>query len=452
MNRPLTIAAIILFAYVSGMFTYKLGVFPLSTYRNIVVALSDPPPASETFIDLAAPEVEISPEPEVEISPEEVDLSLYDFSSDPIGQVFYGQVRPALETALNRYVERRQYSTSNFPLAPDAHANFQEQLRHLFYENINTAQYRWDDSTNISENYTLRNLETVTIKGLEIRLGVLDIHETNDQVPIALCVPNNIVGPTPAVILFSGHTINSGLFDLLIDDDGYQGAMSRQLCEAGFITMTVEKIDSGYTSVRFQTLGQNNIIEREPGGGGDDELELATTLFNTGDHLIFSRQTMANLAAFDALMDFENVDLDRIGAAGVSFGGWQALHLALLRDEVAAISNFGGMWSYVEIHIDQNQIELFEGVPDFSQSFPGILLMGDQNRFVLGIAGREMQIGYGLQDYPYTEHAAYFYPVLRDQYEALGRGELLEEVRHEGGHEFPPSLVLNYFQMQFREQ
>lgn len=451
MIKTAIILALALAAYVGGMATYKWDLFPLNMYRDAFAAASAP----EVTLPEPKPSVVIAePEPVIlvkkELEPEPVDPDLYDFDGDPIGKIFFGEVRPAIETALVRYLKNRRYATRDFPLSAGKHDVFQNELREMFYSNINTDAHQWNDGVDVSDNYTVRELDSVALKGLTIDLRVLRIKETGDDVPVALCLPNWATEATPAIMVFSGHTINSGLFDLLIDNGGYQKAMSKRLCEAGFITLTVEKIDSGYTSVRFQKMGKDNIVEREPGGGGDDELELATTLLNTGDHLIFTRQTLANLAAFDMLLSHPLVDRDRIGATGVSFGGWQALHLALLRDEVDAISNFGGMWSYFELHIDQNSMETFEGVADYSQAFPGIQLIGDQNRFVLAVAGKQMQIGYGHADYPYTLHKPYFYPVVREQYEALGAQDMLTEVTHDGGHEFPPELVLGYFSRVFK--
>ena len=103
------------------------------------------------------------------------------------------------------------------------------------------------------------------------------------------------------------------------------------------------------------------------------------------------------------------------------------------------------MWSYLETHMENINLAKFEGVNDFSQSFPDIFRFGDQNRFVLAVAGSKMQIAYGEMDIPYVEHKKYYFPLVRNQYDALDKNEMLEEVIHKGGHEFSPNEVISFF-------
>lgn len=63
--------------------------------------------------------------------------------------------------------------------------------------------------------------------------------------------------------------------------------------------------------------------------------------------------------------------------------------MALLSSKIKAISNFGGMWSYLEAHEDRDGIREFEGIADFSQTLPKLFLLGDQNRFVLAVAPKK---------------------------------------------------------------
>jgi hypothetical protein len=182
-----------------------------------------------------------------------------------------------------------------------------------------------------------------------------------------------------------------------------------------------------------------------PWGGADDELEAGLTLLAVGDYPIPARQQMANISAVEFLANDQHVDFTRIGAAGVSAGGWMALQTALLSPRIKAVSNFGGMWSYLEAYADAKSLPEFEGVNDLTQLYPGIFLLGDQNRFVLAAPPIVMQIGYGEADYPYTKYKKYFYPLIKDQYETLGYGANLHEVTHKGGHVYPSRQVVDFF-------
>lgn len=367
----------------------------------------------------------------------------------PLKKLFVGKIKPTARIVLDEFKWRRMYSSKDFPLSINEHEKFRSYLRSFFWKNINSPAWDWSDTLKVQRNYLVENLGDFTINQVKIQgFKILNLH-TKDELPILVCYPPSFSQDSPkgypAVIVFSGHTSSSGLDDLMVDDNSYQKALSRRLCENGFVSIAVEKLDSGYTSIRM-SQGLKNEVEREPGGGADDELEVSTALVNIGSAPIFARQTMANLAAFDYLKTIKGVDVKRIGAAGVSFGGWQALHLSLLRpDEISAISNYGGMWSYLEIHEDSRDLLEFEGVNDFSQSFPGIFMLGDQNRFLLAVAGVKMQIGYGKNDLPYLPHARYYYPLIMNQYDVLGARDLLQIDLHEGGHEFPVEKVLTYF-------
>ena len=372
----------IVFFYFLGLVTYKENIFPLNIYREIVKRGIFTGTISTEPQNYQAQTLHI-----VSNASELEGVKPFDFNADPIGRVFYKNITPIVRTILNRYEKNRLYSSNDFPLDEDKHRLFRKKVIKNLYENINTQNYNWESQSSISKNYKADLLEILPHADYKLYLYRVTIFETEDEVPIVKCVPKNSEkSPLPGVILFSGHTSNSGLFDLFVDRGGYQKAMALELCENGFITLGVEKLDSGYTTIAFQNFGRVSPVEREPGGGGDDELEVATTILNTGDHVIFARQLMANLASFDLLKRTENIDLENIGTAGVSFGGWQSLHLALLRDDVKAISNFGGMWSHLEIHMEDWNLSEFEGVPDYSQSFPGLFLLGDQNRFVLAAA------------------------------------------------------------------
>lgn len=497
----------LLSAYVLGLITYRNDLFPLNIYRDVFredtntqvkpVATSQDIKTDIVLEDkniadglaLARNEINYAAAIEVEscqpLTKAQYDIihrghlirnlrycldaTAYDFSLDPIGSVYYKKITPVLETALSSFATKRIYSSNSFPLNKMDFETFQKSLRISFYENINVNGYRWEEDQDISQNYTTELLKVLEYKNFNLNLYKIHIFATQDDIPVVTCSPStSSEETTPGIILFSGHTAESGVFDLMLDTKSYQRAMARRLCQEGFITLAVEKLDSGYTSVRFQKLGKKNVVEREPGGGGDDELEVATTVLSTGDLSIFARQTIANLSAYDFFRNSPSLRLGHIGAAGVSFGGWQALHLVLLRSEIKAVSNFSGMWSYLEKYVDDGRIENFEGVNDFSQSFPGLFLLGDQNRYVLAVAGVPMQMAHGINDWPYTDYKKYYIPIVREQYALLGKEHLLETLAHCdplseqqylalrkghlirrmkfcGQHSFSPADVVSYF-------
>lgn len=376
----------------------------------------------------------------------------YDFRNDPIAEAFFGKVPPLLVTVLERYRKFREYSTKQFPLDRKNYFEYRQKIIQALIGSMNGPNGKgkgWiltdheSSRSAIAKRFTSEPIKTVNIGGRSIELYLLKIKDTDDYVPIALCFPEKT--PAPGVILFSGHSAEGGLRELFIDRDSYQKAMALRLCESGFATMAVEKIDSGVMTSHFQLEGRRWQREDEPGGGGDDEFEAATALLAIGDYLLPGRQLMANIASLEFFASDKRVDSGRIGAAGVSLGGWLALQTALVDKRIRAIANFGGMWSYFDLYDSKDRLTEFEGVNCFSQLVPGLWRLGDQNRFVLAAAPIKMLIGYGDRDVPYVEHKKFYYPVLQKQYAKLGASANIEVIEHQGGHEFPVAPVIEYF-------
>jgi len=382
----------------------------------------------------------------------EIKNNKYDFENDPIGKAFYGKVKPLASNLLGRYIAMRKFSTKDFPLNENEYNNLKNEIRAVLINSMSGSGGDGNDwvirnpvskFSKVQERFEKVYIDTVSTHGRNIELFKLIIKDTGDEIPIGICYPDK--RPAPGIILFSGHTAEGGLRELYVDENSYQKAMARKLCEQGFVTLALEKIDSGVSTIHFQIKGERWIREDEPGGGADDELETATTVIGLGDYLIPARQLMANIAALEVLASDPLVDHNRIGAAGVSLGGWLTLQTALVNDRIKAVSNFGGMWSYLDYHYDNNDLDGFEGINDFSQLFPGIWKLGDQNRFVLTAAPLVMQIGYGKQDYPYTNYIDYFHPVVMEQYQKLGVRSNLVISNHHEGHVFPVDKVVRFF-------
>lgn len=372
----------------------------------------------------------------------------YDFENDPVGTALVGKVPTLLETILSRHRSRAEYSTSDFPLSPERHALFRSQVRDAMLRSLPDAK-GWTAvdaevrDSSVASKFTAKRVATVEVNGLAVEVSTLTIHDTGDVVPVAACFPATL--PAPGVIAFSGHS-HTPLRELVVDRASYQSGIASRLCEAGFASIAVSKIDSGTMSELFQ---QKRERWRE-GRWADDEEEAATTLLGTGDYIIPARQLMANIAALEFFAQDRRVDYRKIGATGVSLGGWLTLQTTLVNPRIKAVANFGGMWSYLEEPTRRmNNLSNFEGINDFSQLFPGIWRLGDQNRFLFAAAPVAMLTGYGRQDAPYTNYVNYFHPKISEQYRVLGRPEALELYVHDGGHILPPEATISFFKQQF---
>lgn len=364
----------------------------------------------------------------------------YDFENDPIGAAFYKTVPAFLDNVIARYEERREYSTDDFPLPLDDHAVFRRKVTNALVGTMSGSDWVVRNPTKanaVSDKIKVQEIGTVTVEDQTLFLSAITVLPTGDVIPMAMCFPSS---KAPGVILYSGHT-HFGLRELFVDKTSYQKAMALRLCQAGFATAAIEKIDSGIVSETFQHYGEHWRSDR----WADDELEAATTLLGIGDYSIPGRQLMANIAALEIFASDPRVDETRIGAAGISLGGWLTLHTSLVSDRVKAVANYGGMWAYIDPFTNKEDLAKFEGINDYSQLIPGIWRLGDQNRFVLAASPIPMLTGYGEKEAEYIAYRKYFHPVIANQYKALGASDDLEIFIHEGGHEFPPDAVIDFF-------
>lgn len=423
-------------AFCWGVIAGVYHVFPFQQLQAVKQVFI--PPAPE-FIDFAALE-----------SDADVDFE-YDWENDPIGAAFHGRVPPFLDNILERYVERRQYVSTDFPLSPERHTAFRSAVVQVMLDSMTGdggEGHDWGVDTDEKHSATLQRfsveeIDVVSIEALDVHLYAFTIHDTGDVVPVAACFPGS--RPAPAVIAFSGHT-HHGLRDLFVDRDSYQGAIALHLCQQGFATAAVEKIDSGIASRLFQQKGERWRSDF----WADDELEAATTILAVDDYWIPARQQMANIAVTEWMASQDRVDHERMGTVGVSLGGWLAVHTALVNGRIKAVANFGGMWSYLEQYADDRDFTDFKGVNDYSQLFAGVWRLGDQNRFALAAAPTVMLIGYGAQDHPYTDFVDFYHPTIARQYEALGAGANLEIHVHDGGHVLPVEAATAFFKSRLK--
>ncbi|MCY4588880.1 MAG: acetylxylan esterase [Bryobacterales bacterium] len=355
-------------------------------------------------------------------------------ADDPLRPILEPLLQPTVTTLVENYRARRPYQPDDFPLAPDRFAGFRAELLQRLTESLDLRPWTVSDpkgKANVKPHlFRDRLLGKIRYHGIEMEVHLIELPETGDRIPAVICLPD-ASGPRPAVAVFSGHSKN-GLHDLIVNLDSYQSGVAVRLARAGFVSISVEKLDTGYLS--------------HTAPSGVDEQPIASWRLGM-DKVTRSVQLMASIAALEMLAAHPRVDETRIGATGVSLGGWLAVQAALLSDRVAAVADFGR--KTVFIPEDASPAD-FTDVRDKCHILPGMFEIGDRNLIPLAYAPRPMLAGHGIRDKGSHEQAPRYYrDLFAAQYEALGKADQFEYAIHEGGDTMPSDTVIDYFRREF---
>jgi dienelactone hydrolase len=270
-----------------------------------------------------------------------------------------------------------------------------------------------------------RTHDTQTLAG-ELRRSFLSL-EAHDgaEIPAYLFEPIGRAAPRPAVIVLHGHV---GPYEEGITQTGglvssYHGGAALELARAGYVTLAIELRGFGYL-------------------GAQANLAHVLVAYNALLSGTFYKAVLAQdvKQAFDFLRTRPEVDPERIGITGVSFGGEMALAYAALDERVRAVAIHGhggptGPAPGVEGSSAKPQPHYCHIVPGHNRYLlredwhllvaprPAAVLRGDQERVALDA----------------LEHQ------LRPAYTAIGdAGDLLLRVEP-GGHEFFSQPTIAFF-------
>jgi len=356
---------------------------------------------------------------------------------DFLAPILAPAIKPALEVAVDELRTRRRYRDEDFPMPPDAFAEFRRDMVAGLEGALGLKEWvvrgsQGKDSP-LADRFRDRVLNTIEEHGVRMEVRVIEIAETGERVPAVLCLPLE-EAPRPGICVFSGHSAN-GLRDMVVDLTSYQRGIATRLAQAGFASIAVEKIDSGYLSRTFPS--------------GVDEQEIATHRLYWG-RALRAHQLMACLAACEILAGHPRVDETRIGATGVSLGGWLSVQTALLSDRIEAVADFG--MKTVSIAADTTA-EDYHGMKDLCHIIPGLLSVCDRNLIPLAYAPRPMLAGHGRQDASsHGQYETHYRRLFEAQYDALDARDRYEYHIHDGGDTMPEPAVIDYFRRMFGAQ
>ena len=229
----------------------------------------------------------------------------------------------------------------------------------------------------------------------------------------------------PSVLLLPGHTKpeESGLAQLVYDDDSYQHAAATALARAGYVTLAFELRGFGLLGAPLNT---------------DHRLVAYNALLEDS---FYKRVVLADaLYALAALRGFDFVDPARTGVAGASLGGELAATLGALTDDVQAIyfSAFGGSVGPYRYAAGDRDAQ-----PHYCHIIPGLKRLMRREDIVLLLAPRPTLAVRGSEDQPLT---AAFRARVAAAWSAAGAASAVEIAVVPGrGHEFFVAEALAFF-------
>lgn len=362
-------------------------------------------------------------------------VSLSADSADPLEKVYAAELRSSVESLMEQFRRVRKYETDDFPLQPAQFRKFQQEVVSGFIGALGMEEWVVRNPKGkrspIAGLYRDRIVGRLNHDGIDMEAHVIEILATGDQVPAVICLPAG-EDRRPAVACYPGHGKNP-LRDLVFDRDSYQRAIATRLAQAGFVAVAVEKFDTGYLS--------------RTAPSGVDENEITTFRLGLGPHTR-AIQLMATVAAAEILAAHPRVDETRIGATGVSLGGWLAMQTALLSDRIKAVAEYGTKSVYLG---DEVQPEDYTGVNDICHIIPGTFHLGDRNMLLIPYAPRPLLSGHGgpTDKNSHRQYERYYRDIYQAQYKALGKPENFRYHIHDGGHSLPPETVIDYFREMF---
>ena len=247
------------------------------------------------------------------------------------------------------------------------------------------------------------------------------------EVPAYLLIPEGASAnrPRPAVLVLHGH--GQGKEPLVTRDDStpnIYGALARRLAQAGFVTLAPDAVGFGDRAVDFRRYDNRD-------GCNVNYLKLA--LFG---HNLMALNIWDDMRGLDYLASRPEVDANRIGCAGLSFGGTRTMYLAALDARVRAALVSGYLSTFRAYAISTGN---FCG----SQFLPGIYRYADVADVHGLIAPRPLMIQAGLADRGFpVEASRNAHAHLAHIYTAAGASHVLERDEFDGGHEInvPPAI------------
>ncbi len=191
-------------------------------------------------------------------------------------------------------------------------------------------------------------------------------------------------------------------------------------------------------------LTQRGLDTREPSTSVEAKIQLVNGHTAMGVIVDEIRQGVSYL------QNRSDVDPDRIGATGLSFGGITAFYLSLLDDRVTASASICGGVGSVDVFARTGNVD-YHGLYWW---VPGIVEKGDQAWFASAMAPKPLMVWAPTEDVGMTKEAVdQFVGIVKPAYECAGKPTNFVVHQHPGIHTFSMEAfeaMVDFFDEHFK--
>jgi dienelactone hydrolase len=283
--------------------------------------------------------------------------------------------------------------------------------------------FRLDNITSSSDVTSMKVSSTVITQHI---LRTFLVFESFDgtSIPAYLFTPQS-PGPKPAILFLHGHVgeDEDGITQTAGIIDSYHHGGALALAENGYVTLTIGFRGFGYLGAPVKT---------------NPHLVAYNTLLGGSFYkAIISKDIKC---ALDFLLTLPEVDPQRIGITGVSYGGEMAVTYAALdeRIKVVVFQGFGG-----SVGVQQGVDSTWPDIPYYTHMIPGQSTYILQEDFFLLIAPRPLLGIRGDRDY--AGDPKLFSQIVGKVYETFNASSLFRFEIVPGGHEYFIQPAIRFF-------
>lgn len=259
---------------------------------------------------------------------------------------------------------------------------------------------------------------------------IIDV-EHDLSAPGYICIPKDIKPgeKRPTILCPHGHGVGKGR-PMGIDETPHRDRdeYGRILAEQGYVTAVIDSRGFGERQLGFPT------------GGGEMACNYLYLLYAMLGYELITLDVHDHMQAIDYLLTRDEVDGDRLGICGKSFGGTMSQYVGVCDERIKAACTV----CYVTSTLDYT----FEDINNNcgSQFVRGLFQYGDVATVAGLMAPRPLIVQSGFGDTCFEIGTCVgAHEELRSIYEAAGASDKLEIDVLDGYHEFNPKTAIEFF-------